>query len=123
MKPQPLNVLILEDNRLEAGVLADIIGKLGHFAFEVTDFESARSAVGAMQFQVVTIDIQLQGPMSGIEVVFALLEEFDRTQFNPQLVVITSQDLTEAEKIELLDKGISRVIQKPFEHAELEAIF
>lgn len=123
MNPRPLNVLIIEDNKFEAEILSGIIGKLGHFSFDVADYESARSAIIAMQFQVVTIDIQLQGPMTGVDIVFRLLREFDRSQFNPQLVVITSQRLSAVEKQELLDKGISRVIQKPIDHADLEAVF
>lgn len=122
MNNQQLNVLIIEDNQFESELLSLIIGRMKHEPFVVSDYDSAKQAVRAVRFDVITVDIELGGPMNGIEIVLQLAQEFESSQFNPKVIVLTSQALTEAEKTDLLAKGIHKILNKPLRAEYLEEI-
>jgi PAS domain S-box-containing protein len=107
-------ILIVED---EAIVAADLSGKLRQLGYEVTGIaaagEKAVEQAGSLRPQLVLMDIQLEGPMDGIEAAEAIRRRYDV----PVIYLTAHSDAATLSRAKL--SGPFGYILKPFEEREL----
>ena len=112
----PAKILIVEDERITAEHLRDVIAELGYSVTDVvSDGATAISRAEQTSPDLVLMDIRIQGGMDGSEVARIL-----RHRFNIPVVYLTAhadrQTLDRAKAAEPLG-----YIVKPFQEAELQA--
>ncbi len=114
MKTDILSILIVED---EAIVAADLAGKLRQLGYEVVGIaaqgEEAIAQVQRLGPQLVLMDIQLAGPMDGIEAAEAIRRRHDV----PVIYLTAHSDAATLARAKLT--GPFGYILKPFEEREL----
>lgn len=104
----PMRILIVDDERAVANLLADALRGQGHEAALVHRGEDALAELGRVRPDAVFLDVLMPG-MSGVEV----LRRIRETDLTLPVVLITGHaqdyELEEARRL-----GISEVIEKPF---------
>jgi two-component system, OmpR family, response regulator len=110
-----MRILLVEDDRMIGGDLAEALRKDGHSIDWVVDGEAAELALQATRFDLALLDLALPRK-AGLEVLRGLRARDDPTP----VVVITARDSLEA-RVEGLDLGADDYLVKPFELAELKA--
>ncbi len=110
-----MRILIVEDNRKLADGLKQLLAGNGYAVDCVGNGESALSAVRALTYDLVVLDLSLP-EMDGLEV---LREMRNRRIIVPVLILTARSGLDE--RIRGLDLGADDYLAKPFEWGELEA--
>jgi CheY-like chemotaxis protein len=103
----PRRVLVVDDNRDAADVLAEVVSLLGHVADVSYDGSSAVQRASSVRYDVVLCDIGLPG-MSGYEVAAALREGGTRAR----LVAVSAYDQRET-IARALAAGFQAYVVKP----------
>ena len=110
-----MRILIVEDNRKLADGLKQLLTGNGYAVDCVDNGESALSAVTALNYDLVVLDLSLP-EMDGLEV----LREMRASRIVVPVLILTARDALE-DRIRGLDLGADDYLAKPFEWGELEA--
>ncbi len=126
-KPRPLhglNVLLAEDNPVNALLTLRMLERLGHRVRHVDNGRDAVEAVtpgkngGTSQFDVILMDLHMPG-MDGIDAIQVIRREEDgnRSRHTP-IIAITADILPETAR-NVLDAGADGILTKPLEAGAL----
>ncbi|MCP4316623.1 MAG: response regulator transcription factor [Hyphomicrobiales bacterium] len=110
-----MRILIVEDNRKLADGLKQLLADSGYAVDWVGDGDSALSAVKALNYELVILDLSLP-EMDGLEV----LREIRSDRIAVPVLILTARDGLE-DRIRGLDLGADDYLTKPFEWEELNA--
>lgn len=110
-----MRILVVEDNRKLAEGLQQLLANSGYAVDWVSDGDSALSAVTALNYALVVLDLSLPG-MDGLEV----LREMRSDRIAVPVLILTARDGLE-DRIRGLDLGADDYLTKPFEWEELSA--
>ena len=117
--PPKRRVVIIDDDPAFAGVLARMVGSLGHEALVRKD-SSASHTYEVRDDDIVFVDL-LMPKVSGVQV----LEQFARQGVKSTIILMSGHDhaLREAEKfVEKLDLRFAGVLFKPFRLPDVKSI-
>ncbi len=115
--PQPIRILIAEDDRDIAQLIAHYVQKAGWLAHIASSGDEALAFARRETVDVVVLDLMLPG-MSGLEVCRAL--RADRTTARLPIIMVTAR-AEETDRIFGLDLGADDYLAKPFSPNELVA--
>lgn len=110
-----MRVLLVEDDKRTAALVARALKAEGHGAELAADGDEAIAAISSRAFDVIVMDIMLPGP-SGLTVLRLL-----RRQGNATPVLLLSARGEVYERVEGLQNGADDYLSKPFALAELLA--
>lgn len=113
---QAKNLLVIEDNKINAMVAQGFLAHLGHSSVLAKSCEAARKAYTlqtAKQFDAIMLDIQL-GDGSGIELLAELQEVNRQAEHQIEIAAFTAQ--LQADDMEnYQEKGFNLVLMKPLD--------
>lgn len=109
----PVNILILDDEKIVGERLKSSLEKNGHTLEIYTDPVRAMDRVREKRFDVVILDIRMD-KVNGIQVLEVVREKSDRTK----VIMITGYATLEVAR-ESLTKGAFDFISKPFKLREI----
>jgi DNA-binding response OmpR family regulator len=110
-----MRILVIEDDRKVAGVMQTGLQQEGHAVDLLTDGEGAGDQAGAIDYDVVVLDLMLPG-RSGFQVLR------DIRACKPRLpVLMLTGKASLGERVAGLDAGADDYMTKPFALAELSA--
>ncbi len=113
-----MKILVVDDNRLLATILADHLIARGHEAIAAFDGHLAEIFCDRDCYDLIVIDMVLP-EIDGVD----LLERLRRKHHRCRAVVITGFcELLEKETERLEHLGVSAVLEKPFSFSEVDAI-
>ena len=72
MDPQKLRVLVIDDERMVADSLAQILNMFGYYALSVYSALAAIDHVGTTPYDLVVSDVVMDGKLSGIDLAIQL---------------------------------------------------
>lgn len=108
--PNPLRILVAEDNAVNQKVAAAILARLGYAADIVGNGREAVAAVEMKPYDVVLMDVQMP-EMDGLQATRELCQRFTPLQ-RPHIVALTA-NVTEEVRRECLAAGMDSYISKP----------
>ncbi len=106
----PLNILIVEDNKLNRRVLKNMLGKLGYQADVAMNGQVAVQAAAQKKYDVILMDIQMP-VMDGVEATQQILADCSEEE-RPYIVTVTAHAL-EGDREYYLSSGMNEYISKP----------
>lgn len=113
-----MKILVVDDNRLLATILADHLIARGHEAVAAFDGHLAEIFCDRTGYDLVVLDMVLP-EVDGVD----LLERLRRKHHHCRAVVITGfTELREKETERLKDLDVAAVLEKPFSFSEVDAI-
>lgn len=113
-----MKILVVDDNRLLATILADHLIAQGHEAVAAFDGRLAEIFCDRDHYDLVVIDMVLP-ELDGVD----LLERLRRKKKRCRVVIITGfSELHQQEEERLQDLGVVAVLEKPFSFADVDAI-
>ncbi|MHA7871223.1 MAG: response regulator [Hyphococcus sp.] len=121
-EPQPvqaLNVLLAEDNQINAVLATTIIKRAGHSVDLAKDGQEAVEAMARARYDVVLMDMHMPG-VDGIEAA-RRIRRLDNDAAATPIVALTANAMA-ADRQKCLAAGMDDFISKPFEPAELTRI-
>jgi CheY-like chemotaxis protein len=111
-----VRILVLDDDRTLATILADHLAERGHRVVPAYDGQLALVFCEQSAFDVIVVDLVLPG-MSGIDVV----EKLRQKNLTARAIIMTGfADLLNGESARLAALGVEAVIEKPFSFADLD---
>src|SRR5580692_4107451 len=114
--PEPLRVLVIDDDKMLAETIAESLERRGHACTVVTTGKAGVSRLDQEQFDVVLTDLKM-ADFDGL----AVVEKCRRVQPDAEIFVITGfGDVKTA--VEAMKLGASHYLQKPIDLAELRAV-
>jgi CheY-like chemotaxis protein len=117
-----LNILLAEDNPVNALLIRELLRRRGH---QVRDVASGGAAVAALEnerFDLLLTDIHMPG-MDGIEATRAI-RAMEAENARPRVpIVALTADALETGKRACRDAGMDGFLTKPVDPAELEEMF
>jgi len=113
-----MKILVLDDNRLLATVLADHLAARGHEVVVAHDGHLAEVFCQRQRFDLVIIDMVLP-EIDGVD----LIERLRSKRQQCRVIVITGfPELSEKESDRLQRLGVEAVIEKPFSFSDVDAV-
>jgi two-component system, OmpR family, KDP operon response regulator KdpE len=112
--PEPLTVLVVDDEPAMVGALGALLGQAGHRIVAAYDGEEALRRFRADGPDLVLLDLAMPG-LDGATVCSTIRAESDTP------IVVVSGERDRAATVELLDLGADDYIRKPFRADELLA--
>ena len=106
---KPVNVLVAEDNALNAEFIHSLLDDLGHRVECARDGEAALAMARTGRFDLMLLDLHMPR-LSGLEVMLALRE--DRAADNLKVIVLTA-DAMLGVRDELFAAGVDGYLCKP----------
>jgi two-component system response regulator HydG len=114
--PEPLQVLVVDDDRRLAETIAESLDRRGHACTVATSGKAGAAKVEAGGFDVVLTDLKM-ADLDGLAIVKLVREKLP----DAEVFVITGfGDVTTA--VEAMKLGASHYLQKPIDLAELRAV-
>jgi len=113
----PLNILLVEDNRVNQIVALETLKRMGYQPEVAADGQAAVEAADARPFDVIFMDLQMPR-MDGFEATRVILE--NSTQVQPPTILAMTANATEDDRRACLNAGMSDFIRKPFALRELQ---
>ncbi len=110
-----MRLLLVEDEKELAGLVARNLTREGYTVDHVTTVEDARLANRVTPYDIVLLDLRLPDG-SGI----TFLQELRNNKFSTPVIVVTARDGVE-DRILGLNSGADDYLIKPFAHGELSA--
>jgi len=110
-----MRFLLVEDNARLASVIVDRLGLDGHAVDHASDLYTARSSIGAADYDLILLDIMLPDG-DGRD----FLAEHRKAKKRTPVIVLTARSEV-SDRVGLLDLGADDYITKPFDFSELEA--
>ena len=120
VRNQKLQVLVVEDNRINQIVARRLIERYGGEVVVASDGREAVTAMEARQFDVVFMDIQMPG-MDGLEVTRAVRAKEKGTAHHQYIVAMTAHAMA-ADHERCLAAGMDDYLSKPVQPPKLKAI-
>lgn len=117
MKTEQKRIMVVEDNRLAATFLGDILEQAGYFVLKAESGLEALRLVQQGKIDLVLLDIVMPD-MDGYEVVRQLRND---TRTNNTPIILLSSHQGTAEKVKGFELGADDYVTKPFVPAELLA--
>lgn len=117
MKTEQKRIMVVEDNRLAAAFLGDILEQAGYVVLKAESGLEALRLVQQGQIDLVLLDIVMPD-MDGYEVVRQLRND---TRTNNTPIILLSSHQGTAEKVKGFELGADDYVTKPFVPAELLA--
>jgi len=117
-----LNLLVVEDNRINRHLAVRMLGKLGHMTKTATDGEEALELLKKNTFDAVFMDIQMPG-MDGVKATEIIRSSSPESSLNPYIPIIamTAHAMVGDREI-FLGSGMTDYIPKPVEIADIETV-
>jgi two-component system sensor histidine kinase BarA len=112
------SVLIVDDNRINLMLAAELTRNWGHQPFEARNAQEALDLFDSREFDLILLDIQMP-EIDGVELMLTM------RQRKPDLatpIVATTANLLEAERQRLLDAGFDDFCAKPLRESRLRAL-
>jgi two-component system response regulator HydG len=114
--PEPLRVLVIDDDKLLAETIAESLERRGHACTVATTGKAGAGKLDQEQFDVVLTDLKM-ADFDGL----AVVEKCRQVQRDTEIFVITGfGDVKTA--VEAMKRGASHYLQKPIDLAELRAV-
>ncbi|CAH2603155.1 Histidine kinase [Rhodovastum atsumiense] len=113
-----LNVLVVEDNEVNAMVATGLLHTAGHNATVATGGEAALAALAAHDYDLVLMDLYLPN-MHGIEVTRRIRALADPRKRRVPIVALSAQ-VVQTDVQACLDAGMDMFIGKPFRRVDLD---
>jgi DNA-binding response OmpR family regulator len=110
-----MKVLLVEDDELLAGVVAEFLTDHLHVVEVVTDGESAWNQISALEYDLILLDVMLP-KLDGIR----LCQRLRSHGYSVPVLMITARD-TSTDKVLGLDAGADDYMVKPLDFPELLA--
>ena len=115
-KQLPAKILLVEDNEINRLLATKLFGRIGYQIESVNDGGDAVIAVGKNKYDVVFMDIQMNG-MDGFEATKKIRAQFG--QMSPVIIAMTAFASPEDRKA-CLDAGMDDYVSKPISFDDLE---
>jgi CheY-like chemotaxis protein len=112
-----LRVMVVEDEFIVALELRDVLEAMGHQVCRVVG--SGKQAVGAAAFDrpdCVLMDVNIQGPMGGVEAAAEI-----QMRFPTQVILLTGLPVRALEE-QVRELRHAAVLSKPVDHDQLRAV-
>lgn len=116
-----LHLLIAEDNRTNAAILAAMLKQLGMTAEFATNGQDACERWQPDRFDVLLFDISMP-VMDGIDALATIRQRALQLSIAPPVAVAATANVMQDQIAEYLRSGFSAVLGKPYKSAELQAI-
>ncbi len=113
----PLEILLVEDNRVNQIVAVETLKRMGYAPTVAGDGQQAVEAAAEKAFDLILMDLQMPRK-DGFEATREILENCTSTNC-PTIVAMTA-NVTEKDRSECLQAGMSDFIRKPIALAELQ---
>lgn len=110
-----MKVLLVEDDELLAGVIAEFLTDHLHVVEVVTDGESAWNQISALEYDLILLDVMLP-KLDGI----SLCQRLRSHGYSVPVLMVTARD-TSTDKVLGLDAGADDYMVKPLDFPELLA--
>ncbi|AFZ16994.1 response regulator transcription factor [Allocoleopsis franciscana] len=110
-----MKVLLVEDDELLAGVIAEFLTDHLHVVEVVTDGESAWNQISALEYDLILLDVMLP-KLDGI----SLCQRLRSHGYSVPILMVTARD-TSTDKVLGLDAGADDYMVKPLDFPELLA--
>lgn len=110
-----MKVLLVEDDELLAGVIAEFLTDHLHVVEVVTDGESAWNQISALEYDLILLDVMLP-KLDGI----SLCQRVRSHGYSVPVLMVTARD-TSTDKVLGLDAGADDYMVKPLDFPELLA--
>lgn len=107
------NILVVDDEEIQAGIIADILEKEDYPTERVFSAEEALHKVEKKQYAVILIDLKMPG-LGGM----GFLDRVGGPDFATRLIIMTAYGTIET-AVEAMKKGAFNYITKPFSREEL----
>ncbi len=114
-----LNILVAEDNPISSGLLAGMLGSLGHDVDCVDDGPAVLSALGKKHYDLIMMDCQMPG-LDGDEVTRIIHESAPALYRKPIIVAVTADNST-GHRARCLAAGMQDFLAKPIRLESLKA--
>jgi len=115
----PLQILIVEDNKINQKVAQKMLSRLGYTAKVVNNGEECLSELAQTSYDVILMDIQMP-VMDGLETTRHILEKWE-IEKRPFIVAVTAHAL-EGDRENYLNVGMDAYISKPIQLNQLVAV-
>jgi len=113
------NILYIEDHMTQAKVTMAMLDEIGLTVEHFTSAEAGLVAYEHNNYDLVLLDIILEGKKDGIDVIEEIRARKDQKKLTPILAI--SASLNDSQRIHALKVGANDFIQKPFIEAEIAA--
>jgi CheY-like chemotaxis protein len=117
--PQPLRILLAEDNFINQKVALRTLERLGYQADVAANGLEAVAALGRQHYDLVLMDVQMP-EMDGLEATRAI-RDYLSPKHQPRIVAMTADALAETRQA-CLDAGMDGYISKPVNLSELTQV-
>ncbi|MBL4940557.1 MAG: diguanylate cyclase [Colwellia sp.] len=113
------HILYIEDHQTQAKLTLAMLTEMGLTADHFTSAEAGLDALERNDYDLILLDIVLEGKKDGIDFIEDTRERTDEKRVTPVLAI--SASLNDSQRIHALKVGASDFINKPFIQAELAA--
>ena len=120
-KCNPLNILVAEDNRINAVFITSFLEKEGHCITLVDNGNDAVDKACAGFYDLVLMDIQMP-LLSGTDAVAKIREYETQNSRTPLVIAAITAYASENEQIEIRKAGFDYYLSKPLDSAKLRSI-
>jgi CheY-like chemotaxis protein len=114
-----LNILIAEDNRINAVFITTLLEKEGHVITLVDNGEDAALSACETVFDLILMDIQMPR-LSGIDALQQIRNHEKEANVDPVAIVAITAYASDNEQLEILKAGFDYYLTKPFDSAKLQ---
>jgi signal transduction histidine kinase/ligand-binding sensor domain-containing protein/ActR/RegA family two-component response regulator len=118
--PEPLRVLVAEDNLVNQRLIGRLLQKWGHEVTIVSTGELAVEAVGRQQYDLVLMDVQMPG-MDGFEATRIIRSQETPSGRHLPIVAITAHAM-KGDRERCLAAGMDGYLSKPIESTQLRRV-
>ena len=115
-----LNILVVDDIEVNRLILSQMLREQDHAVALATGGEEALHYVETNEFDLVFMDLRMPG-MDGLQTTKAI-RGFDDPQKGSIPIYIVTADVTDAQRRECLENGVTGFVAKPFRKADLAAV-
>jgi CheY-like chemotaxis protein len=119
-RPASLNMLVVEDEAVNAMVISAMLGKLGHQVEVVASGRSALKKLAGKNFDCIFMDIQMP-EMDGVETTRIIRGETTATYCAVPIVALTAHAM-KGDREKFLAAGMNDYLSKPVEVERLAAV-
>jgi CheY-like chemotaxis protein len=107
-----LDVLLAEDNEINALLARAVLEGLGHIVTEVRDGSAAVAAAGARPFAVILMDLHMPG-LDGLAAIRAIRDQERRTGAPRAAILAVTADVLADTRAGALAAGVDAIVEKP----------
>ena len=112
MKRREMKILCVDDDEDIATLFDNILSANGHVVTTSYNGVDALSLIEREDFNLILLDLEMPG-LSGKQVIDSLHK--DGLLERNEIVILSANDLSEAEILEFKQKGIEEIFQKPMQ--------